>query len=88
MINRLLASILSTINAVLAVAIIGAGAIGGASYAEDAGQSTAMGIIVGLIGGIFVAVLVCGLLAVLLDIRASIKDVAHLLRTQEKALRG
>ena len=71
------------INALLALAIILAGAGFGSSYATENGYSSGLGIAAGLVGGLMVAVLVCGLLALLIDIRAGIKEVAHLLRQQQ-----
>jgi hypothetical protein len=83
MINAMLASILSAINAVLALGIILAGARIGSGWADTNGFSQGLGIVGGLAAGLLVAVLVCGLLAVLLDIRAGVKEVAHLLKRHE-----
>jgi len=83
MINSMLASILSTINALLALGIILAGAGFGSSYATENGYGSALGIVGGLVGGLLVAVMICGLLALLIDIRAGIKEVAHLLKQQQ-----
>ena len=80
MINSMLASILSTINALLAPAIILAGAGFGSSYATENGYSSGLGIIGGLIVGLLIAVMVCGLLALLIDIRAGIKEMAHIMK--------
>ena len=86
MINSLLASILSTINALLALAIIVVGVGAGSSYASEQGYSRGLGVLIGLGGGVLIAVMVCGLLAVLIDIRAGIKEVAHLLRQQQTGM--
>jgi len=83
MINSLLASILSAINALLALGILIASAGFGSVWANSKGYSEGIGIAAGLVVGLLVAVMVCGLLAVLLDIRAGIKEVAHLLKRRE-----
>jgi len=88
MINAMLASILSAINALLALAIIVAGAGFGSVGAVSNGYSEGLGIIVGGLIGLLIAVMVCGLLAVLLDIRAGIKEVAHILKAHEVAAKG
>jgi hypothetical protein len=88
MINAMLASILSAINALLALAIVVAGAGFGSVAADNNGYSEGLGILAGAIVGLLVAVLVCGLLAVLLDIRAGIKEVAHLLKAHDLAAKG
>ena len=83
MINSMLATILSAINALLALAIILGGAGVGFSHAADMELSNGGGLILGLVVGLLVAVMICGLLAVLLDIRAGIKEVAHILKQHE-----
>ncbi|HEX4506351.1 MAG TPA: hypothetical protein VH722_11525 [Alphaproteobacteria bacterium] len=83
MINSMLASILSTINALLALAIIPASAGTGYSLAAEKGYSSGLGIAGGLVAGLLIAMLICGLLALLIDIRAGIKEVAHLLKQQQ-----
>lgn len=88
MINRLLASILSAINALLALAIVVAGAGFGSVWADSSGYSEGLGIVAGAVVGLLIAVMVCGLLAVLLDIRAGIKEVAHILKAHEIAAKG
>jgi hypothetical protein len=83
MINSLLASILSAINALLALGIILGGVGIGFAWANTDGYNQGLGIALGLVGGLLIAVMICGLLAVLLDIRAGIKEVAHLLKKHE-----
>ena len=83
MINAALASILSAINALLALAIVIAGAGFGSVWANSEGYSEGYGIVVGLVIGLLIAVMACGLLAVLLDIRAGIKEMTHLLKRHE-----
>jgi hypothetical protein len=83
MINAVLASILSAINALLALGIVIAGAGFGSVWANTNGYSEGVGIALGLVVGLLVAVMVCGLLAVLLDIRAGIKEMTHLLKRHE-----
>ena len=80
MINSMLASILSTFNALLALAIVLVGAGFGSSYATEEGYSSGLGILAGLVGGLLVAVMVCGVLALLIDIRAGIKEMAHIMK--------
>ncbi len=80
MINRFLANTLSAINAVVAIAIIGAAAIAGGEYARDAGRDFGFGVFVGLIAGLLLATMVCGLLALLLDIRAELRELVILAR--------
>jgi TRAP-type C4-dicarboxylate transport system permease small subunit len=86
MINSMLASILSTINALLALVIIVVGAGAGSSLATEQGYSSGLGIAFGLVGGLLIAVMVCGVLALLIDIRAGIKEVAHLLKLQQTGM--
>ena len=80
MINSLLASILSAINALLALGIILTGVGIGAAWARTDGYGEGLGIVAGLVVGLLVAVMVCGLLAVLLDIRHGIKEMAHIMK--------
>ena len=84
MINAMLASMLSAINALLALAIILGGAGLGWSYAGEQGYSSGIGLVAGLAVGLLVAVMVCGLLAVLLDIRAGIKEMVHILKAHDR----
>jgi hypothetical protein len=77
--NHFLASVLAAMNAILALAIIVGGAIFGATY----GQNAVLGLIIGLGGGIVAAVLVCGLLALLLDIRAELRELVVLARRSQ-----
>jgi hypothetical protein len=78
MINRLLATILSAINALLAIAIILVGGSAGHAYASSMGTSEGVGVAIGLVAGLLGAVMVCGLLAVLLDIRAELRELVAL----------
>jgi hypothetical protein len=72
--NRLLAGALANLNAALAIFIILAAVVVGAA------ARGAFGLLVGALFGFAVALLVCGALAVVLDIRASLREIAHALK--------
>jgi hypothetical protein len=71
--NRFLADSLGALNALIALALVGAGAVLGYTSAAAVGQDAALG---GLVGGGVVgalgAVLICGALALLIAIREEV----------------
>lgn len=73
--NWLMAEALRVLNALLALLIIGFGCLVGLKMAPAANSGVA--ILLGGLGGFIVAVLVCGILAVLLDIRDKLTQIAR-----------
>lgn len=74
--NRFLATVLSKLNVVMAV-IFMIIAIGGGAVRE--GVAGAFG---GIVGGSVMVIVVCGTLAVVLDIRAALREIAQTLKEQ------
>ncbi len=78
--NKFLASATATINVFVAWALILGSPILGMSFAG------AEGFIVGLFAGLILAVLVCGILALLIDMRNCLREIAAAARRE--AVRG
>jgi len=79
--NHFLASMVSGLNAVIAVLIIIVFAGIGAAASDQAQASPLVGLILGGLSGLVVATLVCGLLALMIDIRNTLRELVELSRT-------
>ncbi len=76
--NEFLASVVGALNAIIAFVILGAGVLGAlAALSQQNGVLLAVGCIV---GALFAAVLVCGVLALVIDIRNSNREIVRLLQ--------
>ncbi|MEW9837995.1 hypothetical protein [Mesorhizobium marinum] len=62
--HRMLADLLSAINALLAVVIVLLGAASGYQWAKSAGENLTFGAGMGLVAGLVAAAIICGLLAI------------------------
>lgn len=71
-VNSLLADGLGALNAVLAILIVLAMALGGSAGLASHGYSELTGAIIGGGVGFLIAIFICGTLAVALDIRANL----------------
>ena len=79
--NRLLASSLGIVNALLAIAIIAVGVRTGLQ--DDAAIMAGGKIVGGLVGGVLgvvAATVICGILATLIDIRNALREILDELR--------
>ena len=76
--NRFLADAVSALNAILACAIILVGLLAGLAASNQSGGSFIM--VATILGSILVSVLVCGLLALVIDIRNSNREIVELLK--------
>lgn len=74
--NRVLASVLATLNSLVAIFIIVAGGLVGFSSARTAGYEPAIGVIGGLLVGAVAAGLVCGLIAYVVLIEGHLRRLA------------
>ena len=81
-INSWLATAIATLNAVLALLIVGFTALGMALFLANLDDNAAVQIVLGLVGfvvgallGVVIAIAVCGVIAVLLDIRQVLIDI-------------
>lgn len=63
--NKMLANLLSTLNALLALFIVVAGVLHGASFGQAPGELSVGGAVIGGVAGLLLAACVCGLIAFL-----------------------
>jgi hypothetical protein len=78
--NKMLVEWLSILNQVFAAIIVIGGIIVGARFFDG---SAIVGGILGYIGGSVAAVLICGAIAVLIDIRTLLSEIAHQLSVNQ-----
>ena len=74
--NRILASMLATLNSLVAIGIILAGGGFGFISAQNVGSGPVIGLVIGLLGGAVVAGLVCGLIAYIVLIEDHLRHIA------------
>ncbi|MFN3506222.1 MAG: hypothetical protein ACK4ZU_02015 [Allorhizobium sp.] len=85
--NRFLASTLSTINLLLALAIIVCAMVLGGTYGQAAGQLSGAGLLIGLVCGLIVAATICGLIAFLTLIERHLSFIAEANEYQNTVLK-
>lgn len=74
-INSVLADGLAALNAVLAILIVLAGAVGGSAGLQTRGYGQITGAIIGGATGLLVAIFICGALALAVDIRSNLSAI-------------
>jgi len=74
-INSVLADGLAALNAVLAILIVVAGAMGGFAGFEIRGFGELMGAVIGGAIGLLIAIFICGALALAVDIRSNLAAI-------------
>ena len=74
--NRFLAAVLAKLNTAVAVFLIVVGAVGGTV------REGVPGLFYGTLGGGLIVIVVCGALAVILDMRAALREIALTLKKQ------